>query len=355
MNEERLIDVRNFLFELLQIETVSGEEIGGIKYIESVFKDLGFTNITMEHAAGNSFNLIINDVRESKLAIITHIDTIPIIRKPEIIDKYRVAGTGAVDAKGSIAAIYATLNEIESIPREVSIVILSLEETSGGGSIKYLETHKPKWSIVMEPTDLNIAFSSNGFLEVKIVLHGEHYHPDMLPLIPDFEKKRISTRLVKLLNTIDKFAKSTNLNYCTLKVNTVGDLYATPDKCELMISISIPPNKKSLEVYNKLKKELCRIDEAINIKIHDLAEPFITEDREFKESCLRAYYKTFKKKPNEYIFPSWTDATNLYEHGASSAIFGPGKPELAHTRNEHIDIRDVLQASKFLVSLINMV
>ncbi|WP_456421096.1 M20/M25/M40 family metallo-hydrolase, partial [Thermococcus sp.] len=48
---------------------------------------------------------------------------------------------------------------------------------------------------------------------------------------------------------------------------------------------------------------------------------------------------------------SWTDAINFMYNGTRTIVFGPGNLDISHTKNEHIDVRDVVTASEFLKAL----
>jgi acetylornithine deacetylase/succinyl-diaminopimelate desuccinylase-like protein len=45
--------------------------------------------------------------------------------------------------------------------------------------------------------------------------------------------------------------------------------------------------------------------------------------------------------------PYWTDAATLVNRAKTpTCLFGPGNIEVAHSKNEHVKVEDVLKASK---------
>jgi len=349
IENEKLADLAEFLFTLVSIESPPGNEIAAVKYVVNTFREIGYkADVQFLHQL--SFNIIINNVKNPDLLIATHIDTVPPICEARLTGTYKIKGTGSVDAKGSIAAIYYLLKQIETLPRNVSIAIFSEEESSGGGALTYLLDHTPKNVLIMEPTNLKIANSATGYLELKLTVSGQHYHPDLVTCYdsdPSVPKKGI-----KLLAEIDNFLKRKNLTYSITKIRSDGSDYFIPASFKTEINIHIPPRIKPLDVYRSFIDEFKHVEE-LEIVIDDFSDPIEISEKSFLEKATRAYYEAFGKKPTWYTMPSWTDATSFVENGIPSLIFGPGDPSLAHNENEEIDVRDVALAGKFLFRLIS--
>jgi len=346
-------EVSEFLYDLVNIESLSGNELVAIKFVQEKLSELGF-NSSLEYIGESSINLIINDSRQPELLIATHIDTVPIVCKPRLAGEL-IYGTGTVDAKGSIASLYYALSTISDLPSDISIAIFSQEETSGGGAIAYLKTHKPNLVLILEPTNLKLSNRSFGYLEVLFNVNGDFYHPD---LISHEKLNETSTeRALNLLNHIKQFSISNDLTYTITNINAGGDSFFVPDSCRFIVNFHIPPKKKPLVIYESLKKFLSKInlsfyDDSM-LKIIDFADPFETGINEKASRLFKAYEKTFGEYPELIDFRSWSDANTFYEAGVSSYIFGPGDPSLAHNNREHININEVILAGKFIGELLN--
>ncbi len=345
--------LRDFLLDLLTIDTVSGNEEPGIMYLKNLFRDIGIKNVTTQYVSKRSYNLVINNVKEPKLLIITHIDTVPIITNTKLVDDKVIMGTGAVDAKGSIAAIYHVLKSLNGLPSNVSIAIVSQEETTGSGSHKYIETHKPKFGLVMEPTNLEIANKHNGFLNLKIIVKGEHYHPDFYHLRDKMSTKDAFIQSQEVMNIIRRELESREIQYHVLKYCTENSDFFRPTKVEIGIEIIVPIGEKAWHTFKNLKKQV--IEKGLNAEFYvtDIYESFIMNDNNYLEILKLAYKKSFGKKPTFIQFNAWTDAMHLSNVGTQTVIFGPGDPKLAHTEYESITVDDILKASIFLEYLIS--
>ncbi|MHA1617408.1 MAG: M20/M25/M40 family metallo-hydrolase [Candidatus Njordarchaeales archaeon] len=353
MKEDILKNLREFLYNLVAIETPSGSESPGIKYLKEILEEMGLSNIVTQFVSEDSLNLIVNPVKSPDLVIMTHIDTIPPIASARIIDEYTIAGTGSVDAKGGIAALYYALMKNPEVPSNVSIVIVSNEENTGMGCVKYLEDYSPRRALVLEPTSLKLAFSSTGYLELKISLLGERRHPDLFVLVDDFEKREDPIRrMFNLLKDLSQELSSLGIRFSITYVSAgeKNETYATPERCDVIVNIPIPPSQTVAQILSRVASITAKYD--AYYRVHDISNPYINKDEEFMKQLKEVYRKVFEREPEIFVFPSWTDATTTAERGIGSAIFGPGNPELAHTLMEKIDLREVIKAGEYLLMLL---
>ncbi len=343
--------IKEFLLELVSIDTSEGED-AGIYYVEDRFRELGINNIALQYIDDKALNLIINDIEKPDLLIATHIDTIPPRIPLMVLGSDKIKGTGAIDAKGSIAAIYALFLRNIKLPSKVSIAIFSGEETTSSGCYKYLDNHNPQNVLVMEPTDLNLALGSYGYVEVDVFSYGYGRHPDLFSNLEDYEEKEDPVRkIIKFLTHIDSIAKTFNTRYSITKFEAKGDVYSTPSMGIATLNILVPPGVAVLDIIRNTLRESEKI-EGIEVKINDYWESYTLNAEKFMQVLVESYIEAFREKPRNYVMKGWTDASLFTKRGIPSSIFGPGKPELAHTVDEVIDIRDIMRASDFLERLI---
>ncbi|MGQ4892490.1 MAG: M20/M25/M40 family metallo-hydrolase [Candidatus Njordarchaeia archaeon] len=347
--------VKKLLLDLLRIQTPSKMEEPGIMYLKSLLREKGITNIETYYVSECSYNLVINDVPKPDIVFMVHIDTIPIIiPNPEVVGEYIVKGTGAVDTKGSLAALLSAVFSLEEIPENVSFAIVSQEETTGAGSHKYLESHRPKHGVILEPTNLSIANTHFGSLVINIKIHGEHFHPDFFYLEKEYRKKDAFLRFRQILEKLDKFSEKRNLNISILKVETIGSDYFRPLEVDLYLEMQIPPNERALYVYEDFLSFLENDKDGLEMTISDIYEPYIMSDEEFLSLLEKAYNNAFGSKLDLIDYKAWTDAMHMHSFNVKTVVFGPGDPKLAHTVREQIDVRDVLKAGKFFLELIRL-
>jgi acetylornithine deacetylase/succinyl-diaminopimelate desuccinylase-like protein len=86
-------------------------------------------------------------------------------------------------------------------------------------------------------------------------------------------------------------------------------------------------------------------------------EPFhlawkIDENHELTKKCIAAYRKVFGCGPDEFDFWDFsTNAVTPVSMGIPTIGFGPGEYKLAHMRNEHCKIHQIVDACKYYAQL----
>jgi acetylornithine deacetylase/succinyl-diaminopimelate desuccinylase family protein len=121
------------------------------------------------------------------LLLSAHTDTMPVgpswSRPPfaAVVEDGELFGRGACDAKGGLAAMAEAVVAVYEARvllrgRLVFDAVVD-EETGGAGTLRALAAgRRADWAIVAEPTDLAIARTSNGQLDVSITVRGKAAH-----------------------------------------------------------------------------------------------------------------------------------------------------------------------------------
>jgi acetylornithine deacetylase len=96
----------------------------------------------------------------------------------------RLAGRGAVDAKGSLVAMAAALVTAHTLraPLRRGVLLASVvdEEAGGGGILALLaDGVRPAAAVVGEPTDLRVCPATRGHWMVRITVPGRPAHPGL--------------------------------------------------------------------------------------------------------------------------------------------------------------------------------
>ena len=97
--------------DLISIDSVTGSEDQILKFIENYLKDKGYSNNIKVHDGG----LVAGNSSESSVvALVGHIDTVPISDEQENINSSEVIyGRGAVDMKSGLAVMIKTLIDFQ--------------------------------------------------------------------------------------------------------------------------------------------------------------------------------------------------------------------------------------------------
>lgn len=344
----RITIAREILLDILSIYSPSGCEEAIANYIYDLLIDRD-VNAEIIHISGKSYNVIVNNVAEPNLLIAGHMDTIPFFFPPRQKDNSIIYGTGACDAKGSLVAmILFLLEEGKSLPKNISLGFFSDEESSGSGSAHYLKSHKPKFALILEPTDLKICIEGYGALEGTMYVRTRCIHPAVAHALKD------ENSILRGMDIIKKISDNLATHSFEFIVYAISagrkENYFVPNQFEVAFDIIIPFGKTARECL-KIFRELSKRYE-FTFSVDEYSDPFRLEEKDYIERIENAYSSTFGKKPQYAVMRSWTDANNFARHNIPTVIFGPGSLHYAHSEYEKIDLRDIILASEFIKNLV---
>ncbi len=327
-------NARKELVELLKIESASGQEPGIIEYLERRLREMGHSP-EIQHS-GDIVNLVLGD---SNLLVTTHVDTI-IERAYPSEEGDVVYGTGACDAKGSIASILLFLEHVKNL--NVSIAFLADEEDGGRGSEVFLKHAIPQSAIVMEPTSMLLCTSHAGNIEIEFEVSGRESHGSCVE-----DGVNAIHRTFEMCSEIRKVAENHSRMGFDVSIQEImaeNPFYLVPDTCSGRIEVRLPSlsdAKETAERIEKILKEYCR-------------------EYRFKE--IWSGYELPGHHPLVELFKkagvtrtgwmkSWTDALNFHKKGIPAVVFGPGALSVAHTRMEHIDLNEIVHSVEILENI----
>ncbi len=337
---------KNILLDLIRFYSVSGEELSISMFIYDMLIEMGLP-VKRELVSRGVYNIIVNDSSSPTLVIASHIDTVKIFSLPKTEDRY-IYGTGSVDAKASVAAMLLALRNLKKLPDDVSFAFLSDEEDKGSGSEHYLMKRKPRYALIMEPTELKVCFAGYGALEGTMLVKGKRMHPSISYTYPD---ANAIMRSIDILQKLRKIFEEKHMPFTVFAMNCGSEEeYSTPNICMIHFDIGVPPRTKAYKVFRLLSKVASEFGFEFFLK--EYSDPFETTDNYIRDAASEAYMETFKKPISTSIMVSWTDANNFALYGSKPIIFGPGSLEVAHSDNERVLVDDIVLASSFVLKLI---
>ena len=336
--------IKDELIKLIEIKRYNGFEREILTKKKKKIDSLGF-NFKKIYINNDRYNLIIDNNED--FFICTHVDTVPIDKRELKIISDRIYGCGACDAKASIASILCFLEQIDEL--NFSIIFTVDEEGKGLGSEVIAKKYKFKQGIILEPTNLKIAIASAGSLEYELLIKGKQAHGSCIEEGENAIEKAFE--FINLLKNITVFREYHPLiGYSNFLIEYIqGGSYEliVPDTCRLVIDFRILPNQDIERV--KILLEDLFIKHNIEYKLIDISYPFETKDGKFISFLKKIYKKSLNAEPKIIGYKSWTDASNFFMYSNSSvAIFGPGDLKIAHTKDEHVDINEIIATVKFL-------
>ncbi len=330
----------DLLIELLKIKTDNPVGVKrAFKFLKNYFDSLNIKNKIIENCfvayRNKDFDLILN----------SHIDTVK-FQTPIKIEDNKIYGTGSIDAKGNIVLLINTfLNNDNSI-----LVISPDEEKNSSGVYNFCQKFKNKinkeiFCIVGEPTDLNICIGHKGRFEVIVKSRTAPRHSSIPGDNPIEELAKIILDIKNLpLNSIvidKKYSSSITPTLISggLESNVI------PPEAEVLFDVRSVENDIIKKIKNFLKNYKCEI--------------YLNPNRFYSDFYLLNDKNLIKKLENIGKISFFNATCEAYFFNkflrAKTIIFGVGKLELAHTKNEFLDLDEFKKGLKKINKIVNLV
>jgi len=328
------------LVELAKIRSETGYESKILSFIAEKLEEMGIEYERMP-VDEERYNIIVNP--EERFMINAHVDTVGDYFPPEL-EGTILWGRGVMDDKAGVLIMLKLIEELrDSLP--VSYVFFVDEEEEGRGSKKYADKYAHDFAITLEPTDLRVCTAEAGSLELEFEFWGKAMHgscgDDENSAIWQGIKFLSTLKKMKFLNAEHKLLGKPAIN---VEMFDGGDyILAVPENAKALVDFVYLPEQTAVETID----EVNRIGRKYNVNhmIYDLSPPFEISPRKRR-------VREFLKYAELGGFRSWSDAQSLVDKGTPTVVFGPGKLMYAHTKDEHVDMKDVNRAYRILKKVI---
>ncbi len=352
VNPQRL---RELLKALVDIYSPSGKEEEILEYTEGYLRNHGLPVIRQD-VDGNRFNLVVlpENEEEVDVCLVGHLDTVA----AHDLEDYgfneegdTVFGLGASDMKAGCAAMIETFIALVEAKRALPPIGLALvvgEEEESDGAKTLVREYSFPWAVVGEPTGLVPCLGHYGYLEVLLRTRGKRAHSSM----PELGQNAIENMLKLLLRVTEYFGTLPKaLVYNIRQLSGFPGGFVVPDTCEAWLDLHLHPDSR----VDMLKAELEQLVEAAGetipgldayIRFESTQSGYRISPRRPLVKRLREVYKKLSLPWEPQDFRSHSDGNVLWAAGVDPIILGPGRLETAHTSEESVDFRQVIQAAQ---------
>ncbi|HII61806.1 M20/M25/M40 family metallo-hydrolase [Pyrococcus horikoshii] len=337
---------KEILVQLLKIPSPSGREDRVALYIMEFLHKLNY-DVHIE-SDGEIIDLVVNPGAE--LFFEVHMDTIDPRAEPFVRGNI-VYGTGASDIKGGIASILLMLEQLRKEGKDlnVGIVFVSDEEKGGRGSALFMERYRPKMAVVLEPTDLEVHIAHAGNIEAYFEVDGKEAHgacPESG--INAIEQTFEMLQKLKDLEPFKAKGKYFDPHIGIQELICENPYYLIPALCKGRLEARLLPDQEVEDILDLIDPIL---DEyTVKYEYTEIWDGYeLSEDEEIVQIAKSAMDMVGLDEFG--AMRSWTDAINFTYNGTKTIVFGPGNLDISHTKQERIDVRDVVKASEFLLAV----
>ena len=277
------------------------------------------------------FNVVANMPGITPVVVFsTHMDTVPPY-VPLGEDDENLYGRGTCDAKGIAAAMIAAAERLraENIPVGLLFVV-GEERDSAGAKVANTQPRGSRFLINGEPTDNRLALASKGCLRVELFAEGRMAHS----AYPELGESAIDKLIAALhdiqalpLPVVEGIGDST-LNVGLISGGRAPNVIADAAEAHLLIRL-VGPSDETRAAILKATAGRCRVEFSLEL-------PFVRMRRVGSLPTMVAKFTT--------------DIPSLTAWG-EPFLLGPGSIHVAHTPDEKISKRELLEAVEMYVEL----
>jgi succinyl-diaminopimelate desuccinylase len=333
---------------LVDIPSVSGGETRLADEVETVLRGVG--HLTVERD-GDAIAACTTGGRGQRVVIAGHLDTVPVADNlPSRRDGERLFGCGTSDMKAGIAVMLRLAATMSNPRHDVTWLFYDNEETDAArNGLGRVSRNVPQWleadlAILMEPTSNLVEAGCQGTLRALVLAHGRRAHSarswlgnnaihaagEVLNRLASYEPRRV---------VIDGCEYREGLSAVRIEGGVSGNV--VPDRCTITINHRFAPDRTEAEALAHVQEVLAPF-ECVPTDSAPAAQPRLGSPAAIE------FVAAIGGKPQAKL--GWTDVARFAALGIPAVNFGPGDPNLAHAREEHVDIPRIAECERLLRS-----
>ena len=300
---------------------------------------------------GNAVLARTNRGLPSRVILAGHLDTVPIADNvPSRRDGEILHGCGTVDMKSGDAVFLHLAATVRDLTQDVTLIFYDCEEISAEfNGLGRIERELPQWlagdvAILGEPTGGFIEAGCQGTLRIRLTAGGTRAHSARSWLGDNAIHK-----LGPALDRLAKYeARSVDIDGCVYReglsaVRIDGGVAGNvvPDAATVDVNFRFAPDRTVAAATEHVREVFDGLDLGVELTdsasgaLPGLAAPAAAALVEAAGGEVRAKY-------------GWTDVSRFAALGIPAVNYGPGDPNLAHTRGEHVPVAQITDVTAVL-------
>lgn len=334
---------------LVDVPSVSQDESVLADAVETALREqtAGFEVVR----SGNSVLARTNRGLASRVLLAGHLDTVPIADNvPSRRDGDLMYGCGTSDMKSGDAVFLHLAATVTDPAHDLTVVMYDCEEIAASfNGLGRIEKELRDWldadvAILGEPTGGEIEAGCQGTLRVRISAGGVRAH-SARSWLGDNAIHKLAPVLERLAGyearsvDIDGCVYREGLSAVRIDGGVAGNV--VPDEASVDVNFRFAPDRTPDEALAHVREVFAGLD--IGTELTDmspgalpgLAHPAAAALVEAAGGRFRAKY-------------GWTDVSRFAALGIPAVNYGPGDPNVAHKRDEHVDVRRITEVTEVL-------
>ncbi|MDV2476337.1 succinyl-diaminopimelate desuccinylase [Rhodococcus zopfii] len=334
---------------LVDIPSVSQDEAVIADAVETALREqtAGFEVVR----CGNAVLARTNRGLGSRVMLAGHLDTVPIADNvPSRRDGDLLWGCGTVDMKSGDAVFLHLAATVTDPAHDLTLVFYDCEEIAAQfNGLGRIEKELPDWlaadvAILGEPTAGQIEAGCQGTLRVRLTTSGVRAHSARSWL-----GDNAIHRLAPVLERLSRYAaRSVDIDGCVYReglsaVRVTGGVAGNvvPDAADVDVNFRFAPDRTVEQALAHVREVFDGLDVTLELTdaspgaLPGLSDPAAAALVEAAGGRFRAKY-------------GWTDVSRFAALGIPAVNYGPGDPNLAHKRDEHVPVQQITDVAAVL-------
>ncbi|MEM2114942.1 MAG: M20/M25/M40 family metallo-hydrolase [Candidatus Caldarchaeum sp.] len=368
MDSDRVLQL---LARLVAVPSLSGHEEKVCDIVAEHVESLGFVAERQE-VYKTGYNVVTRIGDGGDVLFCGHLDVVPEYDmaeafRPRVVGD-KLYGRGACDMKGGVVSLLLLLESLRQMEPEpnASFAFVVDEEMYGRGAAELMRRGmRAEICVITEPTSNVICVGNASCMEFRLTASGKSGHgasradgnavKSLMRFYEIFER-RVMTEL-DVRNS--DFPMSPIINLGRFEGGYGGWVIPSKAFCEVLVhmhpSISY---RDGLDIVRRLVKETAEeLGAVVELTMLHGCDGFILpQTNQYLHKLKQAYSMETGQQPKTGLIESETDGNALYHKGGIPCIvYGPGDIAYAHSSQEHVSIKDVIECYRVLRRFINMV
>jgi succinyl-diaminopimelate desuccinylase len=340
---------------LVDVPSVSGDERALTDQVERALRGCAALDVERD---GNVVIARTDLGRASRIVLAGHLDTVPIADNvPSHLSGERLYGCGTSDMKSGVAVALRVAHLIATGTLRPSVdvtwICYDCEEVDAArNGLGRLARERPDvlqadLGILLEPSDGRVEGGCQGTLRAVIHATGRRAH-SARSWLGDNAVHSLAPILARLADyqartaEVDGLAYREGLNAVGISGGVAGNVI--PDEASVTVNYRFAPDRTELEAQAHVRELFSEYDVSIVDSARG-ARPGLTDP------VAGALVAAVGLPPAAKL--GWTDVARFGELGIPAVNLGPGDPNLAHTREESVEVSRIGEVEAALVSFLS--
>ncbi len=327
--------------DLVDVESVSGNEEPIADAIAAALAGLPHLDV---HRSGNVIVARTDFGRAERVVLAGHIDTVPVNSNlPSRLADGMLYGCGSCDMKSGVAVQLRVAAQLTTAVRDVTFVFYDCEEVEAErNGLLRLSRSRPDllagdFAVLLEPTGAVVEGGCQGTLRADVIARGQRAHSarswrgvnaihaagGILDVLRGYTARQ---------PVVDGLTYHEGLNAVGIRGGVAGNVI--PDECVVSVNFRFAPDRSAEQAADHVREVLDGW-EVVVTDVASGARPGLGEP------AAASFVAAMGGTPRAKL--GWTDVARFAALGIPAVNFGPGDPQLAHSRDEHVPVAEVGQ------------